>query len=308
MNLKEPYSIILLMNGLIAAIASPFFSSIATVVKSQATKELSPLITTSIGGLLGAIILLLLLFVRKTKLDFKAIKNNSRDLLILIALRPLIGELILAIGLSLTTGIKAIFFTKTEPYFVLFWYWILKKEKIKKEYLLLLAIHIFGAIILSTGGKFDLGIPQIGDLFIILAMALFSLSYFYGKRLSNTIGAQSTNAISLGASGILLLPFTFIIQPVITSSFPTIGWIHLIIYVIFFNVIALTLWFSSLKGVPGWMVSALRSIGPILGAPIAYLFFKETLNLFQILGGIIVLTTSFLIAKEHLKSAPKAST
>lgn len=295
------------MSDLIFAVISPFFSSIATIFSAQATKELSPLIVTSVGGLAGSLILFSILILRKSKIDYELAKKKYREILTLTILRPLLGALVLAIGLSLTTGIKAIFFTKTEPYFVLFWYWILKKEKVKTGYLILLAIHIIGAVILSTGGNFAVNKPQIGDFLIVLAMGLFSLSYFYSKNLSHTIGAQLSNAITLGLAGIVLIPFAFFIKPVIYSNFQTIGWLHLLIYVLLFNVIGLTLWFSSLKTVPGWMVSALRALGPMLGAPIAYLFFKETLSALQIFGGIVVLATSFLIVREHLKNSPKTS-
>lgn len=295
------------MSDLIFAVISPFFSSIATIFSAQATKELTPLIVTSIGGLVGSFILFSILLLRKSKIDYELTKKKYREILILTILRPLLGALVLAIGLSLTTGIKAIFFTKTEPYFVLFWYWILKKEKAKIGYLILLAIHIIGAIILSTGGNFAVNKPQIGDFLIILAMGFFSLSYFYSKNLSHSIGAQFSNAVTLGIAGIILLPFTFFVKPFVYSNFEPIGWLHLLIYVVLFNVIGLTLWFSSLKTVPGWIVSALRALGPILGAPIAYLVFKETLSTLQILGGTVVLLTSFLIAREHLKNSPKTS-
>lgn len=291
------------MTDLFFAILSPFFSSISTIFKAQAAKELSPVIVTSIGGLLGSSILFTILFLRKNKIDFKNLKNNYKEIIILTLLRPLLGELLLAAGLSLTTGIKAIFFTKTEPYFVLFWYWALKKEKIKRSYLILLAIHILGAIILSTGGNLELNKPQIGDFLIIAAMGVFSLSYFYSKTLSKNIGAQLTNALTLGIAGIILLPFAFFIKPTVLSNFQPMGWIHLLVYVILFNVIGLTLWFSSLKSVPGWMASALRALGPILGAPVAYFFFQEKLSNVQIVGGIVVLATSFLIAREHLKNS-----
>ncbi len=295
------------MNDLIFAIISPFFSTTATIFKAQAVKELSPLIVTSIGGILGPIILIFILFLRKTKIDLKAIRKNYKQILILTLLRPLVGELLFTAGLFFTTGIKAIFFTKTEPYFVLFWFWLLKKEKIKANYLILLAMHLAGALVLSTGGNFSFNKPQMGDFLIVLAMGFFSLSYFFSKDLSHKVGAQLTNAVTLGIAGIVLLPLIFLIKPVLHSGFPTSGWINLLIYVVLFNVIGLTLWFSSLKSVPGWMVSALRALGPVFGAPVAYIFFHETLSLNQILGGIVVLITSFLMAREHLKSSSKSA-
>ena len=220
----------------------------------------------------------------------------------MVILRNLMGQLFLAYGLSLTSGIKAIFFTKTEPYLVLFWHWILKKEKVKAKYLILLFFHIIGAVVLSTGGNLIVNKPQIGDLLIIMAMGLFSLSYSYGKILSHNIGAVTSNALTLGISGAILLPFAFLGSHFSYSIFHNNGWIYVTAYVLLFNVVGLTFWFSSLKTVPAWVVSSLRSLGPLLGAPVAYIIFGESLSNIQIIGGAIVLITSFLIAREHLIS------
>lgn len=287
--------------GLLFAILSPFFSSIATVFQSGATKLLTPLIVASIGGLLGGIALLSLVLLSKEKFNIKKIRKNLKDLTFMTFFRPVLGVTIFAYGLSMTGAIKAIFFTKMEPYFVLGLFWLLGREKIKIKHLILLTIHIIGAIVLSTGANFAaFGRAQFGDLLIISAMGLFALSYFYGTRLSRNLGAKISNSITLGIGGLILLPFALIFSPLNFFVSQPLGWTYLISYVILFNLIGLTLWFASLKTVKGWMVSALRSIGPLVGAPFAYFLFGETLSFIQIVGGVVVLITSALIAREHL--------
>jgi len=289
--------------GLLLAILSPMFSSIATIFQSGSTKLLTPLIVASIGSILGSIALLLIVIISREKIDTRKIRNNWKDLSFMTLLRPLLGVTIFAFGLSMTSAIKAIFFTKMEPYFVLGWYWILKKEKLHKKYLILLAIHLTGAILLSTGGNFGgLGKAQLGDLLVVAAMGFFSLSYIYGTRLSQKIGAKISNSLTMGIAGMLLLPFALIFSPAVVWTF-SLGWKYLIAYVILFNVIGLTLWFASLKTVKGWIVSALRSLGPIVGAPIAWILLGETLSIMQIFGGLIVLITSALIAREHIRTS-----
>lgn len=288
-------------SGLIFAILSPVFSSISTIFKAGAAKSLTPLIVIGIGGILGSALLFLLAKILKEKNILKKIKNNWKVLMLVILLRNLMGEFFFTVGLSQTTAIKAIFFTKIEPYFVLIFSWLLLKEKIRSKYLLLLAIHLMGAVALSTGGKFNLFTKaHIGDLFIIISMALFALSYNAGKKMAHNIGSISGNAVSLGIASIIVLPLVLMFSPLQELTNQTSGWIYLFTYVILFNVISLTLWYASLKSVRGWVVSSLRYIGPVLGAPFAYLLFKETLNATQIIGAIIIIITSFLIAREHL--------
>jgi len=289
--------------GLIFAVLSPLFNSISTIFKTGAAKSLTPLIVVGIGGLIGSVLLFLLAKLFKEKDIISKIKRHWRDLIFVILLRNLLGELFFTVGLSQTTAIKAIFFTKIEPYFVLIFSWFLLKEKIKSRYLLLLAAHLFGAIVLSTGGKFNLFTKaQIGDLFVIIAMAFFALSYNFGKKVAHNVGPISGNAISMGLASLIVLPFVVFFSPLQKLSNQTYGWMYLFTYVILFNVISLTLWYASLKSVKGWIISSLRYIGPVFGAPFAYLLFRETLSTIQIIGAAIIIATSFLIIREHVHS------
>lgn len=291
------------MNDILPAILSPFFSSIATIFKTGAAKSLTPLIVVAIGGLIGSIILLLVAKAFREKITFDKIRLNWKDLLFVLVFRNLLGELLFTFGLSQTQAIKAIFFTKTEPFFVLILAWLFLKEKMNAKYLVLLIIHFMGAIILSTGGNVQsVGKAQLGDLLIILAMGLFASSYSFGKRLAHNVGPIYSNAISMGIASVLLLPFVFLFSPLPRLANQSQGWLYLIIYVLLFNVISLTLWYMSLKTVRGWIVSALRYIGPVLGMPVAYLLFKETLSLTQVFGAIVIVFTSYLIVREHFRN------
>lgn len=289
--------------GLMAAILSPFFSSVSTIFKSEAARDLSPLIVVSFGGIIGSIILFAIAAFRKEKISWKLIKNNFKDLSLLVVLRFIIGEVVMTYGLANTSAIKAIFFTKIEPFFVLILAWFILKEKIKGKHLLLLAVHLFGAIILSTGGLFLM--PHWGDLLIIFAMFCFAATYISGKRIAHSIGSTLGSAIPMGIASLMLLPFALFSSHQNLFFYSSRGWEFLLIYVILFNVIALSLWYYSLKEVKGWIVSALRYIGPILGAPVAYFLFNQTLNTNQIIGSGIIIVTSLLIAKEHFRKSNK---
>ena len=287
--------------GLLLAILSPILSSIATIFQSGASKLLTPVFIASVGSIIGGIILFFILLITGKLPSVQKIKENKFDLTSMTVLRFILGALIFAWALSLTTGIKAIFFTKVEPYFVLLWFWLIQKGEVKKIHVLLLGVHIIGAILLSSGGILEFGIGQLGDVLVIIAMGLFSLSYIPGQRLSSNMGARQSSLITMGVGGLVILPFAILFAPVTSWNVFSIGWTYMLAWIILFNVIALTMWFASLKSVKGWMVSALRAIGPIAGAPVAWLLLGEILTPLQIIGGAIVLFTSVMIAKEHLR-------
>ena len=131
-------------------------------------------------------------------------------------------------------------------------------------------------------------------------MAFFASSYNYGKRLSYNVGPISSNAISMIIASVILLPLLIVFTKPETFG-SLMGWKYLLAYVILFNVISLTFWYASLKTVKGWIVSSLRYVGPILGAPVAYFLLEETLSPTQIFGAAIIIVTSFMIIREHLR-------
>lgn len=146
----------------------------------------------------------------------------------------------------------------------------MRKEEVQVSQLILLAIHVGGAVLLSTEGNFTgFKSAQIGDLLIILAIGLFSLSYFPAKKVAVKIGATQANSLTLLISGIFFLPFAFLFSRPEVFNF-TKGWTYLVLSTIIFTAVGLTLWFASLKSVKGWIVLALRSLGPIVGLPFAY--------------------------------------
>ncbi|MBI3069797.1 MAG: DMT family transporter [Candidatus Levybacteria bacterium] len=292
--------------GLLFAIISPLVSGIATILLGGASKLLHPLVILSLAPLIGGVLLALFLLSRGEKFKAKELKQNSKELFLLITVRQIIGWIPFVIALTFTDAIKAIFLTKVEPYFVLFWHWLIKKEPVKPRHIFLLVIHVSGAILLSTGGRFTLGKAQLGDLFIVASMATSSLSYIWATSLTRKIGAIKTNSFMLLIAGLIFLPFALLVSPA-SGWINLTGWAYLIGYTVLFSTIGLTLWFISLKSVRGWIVSALRALSPLLAAPFAYFLFGQTLSVVQILGGIVVLITSFLIAKEHLDSAKKTS-
>jgi len=291
--------------GLLFAIVSPLVTSIATILLGGSVKLLDPWIILSFSPLIASVTLFLIVLLRGQRFKLQEIKDHQGDIFSLIVLRQIIGWAIFVVGLTFTDVIKAIFFTKVEPYFVLLIHWFVYKEKVQKKHLLLLAVHIFGAILLSTGGKnIGFGKAQFGDLLVILSMACSSLSYIPATKLAKAIGAIKINTISQFAAALVFLPFAFLFSAK-TGWVDVRGWVYLVGYTILFSCIGLTLWFASLKTVKSWIVSSLRALGPLIGVPFAYLLLGETLTAVQLVGGVIILATSFLIAREHITLARK---
>jgi len=283
------------------AILSAVFSSLAIVIVSVgAHSGINPILFTALSGIIGSVFLLVLMKMGRERLTLAKIRRNWHDILGSLAFRGLLGTSILYVGLGITTGIEAIFFTKMEPYFVMFLDWITGKVKIRRYHVALLSIHLAGVFLLATGGSFSLSHLEFGDLLIIFAVFCFAVSYRYGKRMSRNIGPKGSVVLTNGLGSIILLPIGLLISGVISHGLGSTAWLFIITNAALSYVLSITLWFASLKETRGWIVSALRAVGPVAIAPVAFLFFGQTLGAGQIVGAGIIVVTAFLIAREHV--------
>ncbi|WKZ56123.1 MAG: DMT family transporter [Bdellovibrionota bacterium] len=285
-------------HGLAAALLSAALSGVATIFAAGAVRELSPLLVIGTGQLAGALLLIAMARQGQVPLKRSALHDNAFLLIRLIILRGVLSAGLFGIGLGMTESIKAVFFTKIEPYFVLAWGALVHGERHRPAEYVLLAVHVLGALVLSTGGDLStFGQSQLGDLCIVTAMAISGTTYAASRKLVELAGARYAGALTVGGGACIVLPIALIASGdrLVTASME--GWLYQAVHVVLFYVAALPLWFHALSSVKGWVVSALRAVGPLAGAPVAYLLFGETLSGTQLLGGLAVVLTSALISR-----------
>jgi len=149
------------------------------------------------------------------------------------------------------------------------------------------------------------GEGHLGDLLIVCAIGVMSFSQLYVGKLSQEIGPAHLNGLASFISGFLLLPLALWFSPAETWNFASIGWLQVVIVVLLFNVFSMTMWYAAMRDLEAWLVSALRAVGPVFAAPIAWVFFNQTLGPIQIFGALVVLATSALLARDQKRGEKK---
>lgn len=280
------------------AVLSSILSSLGWIFQGNAVHAIGPMTVVCAQGLLAGLYYLFYIRSPSKRIPLALIQTHWKKLAEFTLLRGIVGGILVCYALTLSESIKTMFFTKLEPYFVLFWAWLLQNQRITRDHALLLAIHVSGAILLSTGGQFSLAQSQWGDLLLISAVGIFSYTYIHAGDLSKTLGASHVNGLSSIATGLATLPAALLLAPAEAWNLYSVGWLNLIVVVALFNIFALTMWFSALRHLENWLVSALRAVGPVFAAPIAWACFNQSLTLSQIFGAGIVLVTSGMLARK----------
>ncbi len=295
MKQSVPYS-----TAILASILSTVLSSLAWITEREAVLALSPLMVSSFCLLLGGVTLLVIAHFRFPWPGRETLKEHLSSFLFLVCSRNVIGQLLFVYALTLTSASKVMVLTKIEPYLIIFWLWLWKQEKVKPYALFLLGVHVFGAIILSTGGHFELSFDQLGDLLVLGGVAVNVLTYGPAQKLSHDFGSTWLSGLTACAGGILILPFALFMESDIFVFSPerVRGWYYLLVTVALFYTLSTVFWFYALRGMKAWLASALRCIGPVIAAPIAWIYFDQELSALQLVGAAVVLTTSVLMVRE----------
>lgn len=293
---------------LVAAVVSPVLSSVGWLTQGAAIRYLSPEIYLTFSHLLSAVLLGLYLALRRELPSLSLFWSSRRPLLLLFLARYIGSPLIFTYALLLTDAAKVMFLTKVEPYMVVFWCWMLQGQKLGRYHLSLLAVHIAGAIVLSLGGTAEIGLDQLGDILVLIATALSALSYIPAHSLSASLGSIRVSFVCQSIAIPFFLFFGLATGGLVAGfqgEHTSAGVLQLIWSVLLVHISSHILWYFSLRDGRAWLISALRCLGPVFAAPIAWIFFSQPLTMVQIGGALVVLVTSVMMVRAREKVGPR---
>lgn len=290
------------LGSISALLCASALSSIGWIFEGEAMARLTPLPVTCVSLLLGGIILLCIARIGG-ELSHSARKIiTSRGFLLFSLVRSAFLSFLFCYCLTLTTSTKAMFLTKIEPYIVLLIQIIWFHHRTTLQHLILLALHIGGAVLLSTSGTFQFSLDTLGDVLMFAAVAGNAALYIPTQRYTLSIGSSYAAGFSQLFGGLMLVPIVplFSMDSFVLTEEHKIGWFYVLLTVLVFHVLSTGLWFASMRHVPAWLASALRSFGPVLAAPIAWVWFDKPLTGIQTVGAcIVIITSAWMVVLER---------
>ncbi len=238
--------------AILAIIIASALSSIGWIFEGEAINRLSPLPVVCTSLWLGGLSLLGLGYLSKRASPFSNPAAYSSRFIAFSIIRSAIVSLLFGYCLTLTSSTKTMFLTKIEPYMVLLIQIIWLGHRTTMGHLALLAIHMFGAVMLSTGGSFALSVDTLGDLLIFICVTANAALYFPARRYSQELGPMYASGLSQLYGGAVLLPFMLAYSMSAFNPTPEhmTGWYYALLTVVVFYIVSTGLWFFSMKDVP----------------------------------------------------------
>ncbi|MBQ7785405.1 MAG: EamA family transporter [Clostridia bacterium] len=168
------------------------------------------------------------------------------------------------------------------------------KEKLTARQLLCFVMSTLG-IVLITGvsGAGESGTDLIGILFGLSAAVLYAVVILLNKFIRNVEGIHRT-LLQFLAAVVVLIPYVAMTSGVTLGSMDAMGWVCLLVVGLVHTGVTYCMYFSALRDLTGQKAAILSYIDPLVAVLISVLVLHESMTLWQIIGGALILGFTFL--------------
>ncbi|EKN67955.1 DMT family transporter [Schinkia azotoformans] len=282
------------MKGQVKLIAAMLiFGSLGIFVKNI---NLSSSEIALFRGAIGSIFLICASFLVKQKLSFKAIKRNG-ILLILSGAAIGFNWIFLFEAYRFTTISNATISYYFAPVFVMALAPMILKEKLtasKVSSIIGAMIGLFLVVNNGTGSASGSYNHTVGILYGLSAAALYASVILMNKFIKKLSGFETT-LIQLMLASLVLVPYVYWQEGI---TYVTELGLQSIVFILILGIVhtgfAYYLYFGSIKELKGHTIAILSYIDPISAVIFAAIFFSESMSLLQIIGGVLVLGSTFI--------------
>ena len=166
---------------------------------------------------------------------------------------------------------------------------ILFREKLTGKQIICFIMSTLGLVLITGIGDLDAGSSHFtGILFGLGAAVLYATVILLNKFIRNVEGIHRTFLQFLAAIAVLV-PYVAATSGVTLGGMHTTGWICLLIVGFLHTGVTYCMYFSSLKELPGQKAAILSYIDPLVAVLISVTVLRETMTVWQALGGVLIL-------------------
>ena len=165
---------------------------------------------------------------------------------------------------------------------------ILFKEKLTIKQIVCFIMSTMGLVMITGIGDMGRGTHVVGILFGLGAAVFYATVILLNKFIKNVEGVHRTFLQFISAI-IVLVPYVLLTSGITLQGLDSVGWINLLVVGLIHTGVTYCLYFSSLKELPGQKAAILSYIDPLVAVLISVTVLGESMSLWQIGGGILIL-------------------
>ena len=261
--------------------------------------ETSPSLTAFYRALLALPFLLIWVLGSKNNLPVKS--YLTKDNLVFLLLAGVFFGSDMAVwnwSISFTSVAHATLMANTAPIFVTFIAFFFLRQKIETSFFSALFLAFMGVSIVVLAGSGSDSSRLLGDSLGLIA-AIFYAAYILAiKKLTNSIPPAHTLFFATLFTALFLFPIGFLEADAFFPSSQR-GWLVLLAYALVSQALAQGLITFGISRLSAHLSSLTLLIQPVAAAIYGWLLLSESINLWQGVGGVIVLFGIYLATKEQ---------
>lgn len=238
-------------------------------------------------AVLAALLIALYLGVTKQKIPFANIKKEV-PLLLASGVAMGINWILLFEAYKYTTVSVATLSYYFAPVIVTVVCPILFREKLTGKQIICFLMSTLGLVMITGIGEIGGGTDIIGILFGLGAAVFYATVVLLNKFIKNVEGIHRT-FLQFLSSIVILIPYVIMTSGITLGNLDEIGWVNLLIVGLIHTGVTYCMYFSSLKELPGQKAAILSYIDPLVAVLISVTILGETMTLWQVIGGILIL-------------------
>ena len=238
-------------------------------------------------AVLAALLIALYLGVTKQKIPFANIKKEV-PLLLASGVSMGINWILLFEAYKYTTVSVATLSYYFAPVIVTVVCPILFREKLTGKQIICFLMSTLGLVMITGIGEIGGGTDIIGILFGLGAAVFYATVVLLNKFIKNVEGIHRT-FLQFLSSIVILIPYVIMTSGITLGNLDEIGWVNLLIVGLIHTGVTYCMYFSSLKELLGQKAAILSYIDPLVAVLISVTILGETMTLWQVIGGILIL-------------------
>lgn len=245
-------------------------------------------------GYIGMLFLMLVLAVKRQKLNWAAIRTAP---VLLVASGAVIGFNWIALfeAYNYTTVTTATLCYYLAPVFVTLASPILFKEKLTVKKLICVGVALVGMVfvsgVLESGG---VSLSEMRGILYGLAAAVLYAGAMLLNKMLKTIPAFDKTLVQLGVAATVALPYVLATVDVGGLKPAPLSIVMLLVVGVIHTGLAYTMYFSSIDSVPIQTVALFSYIDPVSAIFLSAVFLREPLALRSVTGAVLVLGSTLV--------------
>lgn len=246
-----------------------------------------------VRGFVGVAFLLLVTFIKKSKISFKDIKKN---LLLLVISGAFIGInwILLFEAYRYTTVATATLCYYMAPIFVTIASPFILKEKLTPKKGLCVLTALIGMVFVSGiigSGSLQINVP--GIMCGLGAAFFYACVILLNKHLKD-ISSYDMTMTQLFVAAVVILPYTLLTAEFSVADLDVKALACLLIVGVIHTGFAYMIYFSSISSLKAQTVAIFSYIDPVIAIILSALFLKEEMGIFGLIGAVLILGSTLL--------------